>query len=820
MKEKGIKLAIPHIAAIIIFTVVSFAYFFPVLEGKKIDAHDTKVYLGSSKEISDYRSEYGGEPLWTNSMFSGMPAYMISVRYPGNLFSYVDRILKIFNTPVAALFLSMVGFYIMLLLFKVDPWLAIAGAIAYGFSSYLFVSLSAGHNTKVYAMSYMAPVIGSAIYAFRQKAFVGAALFALFLSLQIMANHLQITYYTFMILLVFGIYELVSVIKSGNLAPFFKSLGLLVIAAIIAVVVNFASLYSTLEYSRESTRGTSELSGSGAKEGKGLDKEYITQWSYGIGESMTFLIPGFRGGATAPFKKDSGTVKILRKNNMAQAQNQLFSYWGDQPTTSGPVYFGAIILFLFILGTMIVDRKEKWWIITAVLLSLVLSWGKNLMPVTSFFIDYFPGYDRFRAVSMTLVIAGVCVPLLAVLTLKKITAGDISREKIISALFRAAAITAGLAFLFFLIPSLAGSFIRPDEKSIPDAYNWLKDAMIADRKMMLRTDAIRSFILIAVAATLLWMIIKGKVKYYQGLIALSLLFLIDQIPVDARFLGSSKFETEKAADNSMAPTIADKFILQDQSQYRVLNLTVSTFNDASTSFHHHSIGGYSGAKLMRYQEVIEADITGEMGALITVLQSATTLEEADSAMKRMPVLNMLNTKYIIISPEGMPLANSHALGNAWFVEKVSIVSNADEELSDLKNLDPGNEAVVDQRFKEQVGVTESTPAPGDTIFLTSYRPNLLTYQSELSADRIAIFSEIYYSHGWQAYIDDIPANHFRADYILRGMVLPAGKHTVTFRFRPKSYDTGNRVSLAGSLLLILILLSALYTEIVSKRNNG
>ena len=540
-----------HAGIILVFTIISFAYFFPVLEGKKLNAHDTKVFVGSSKEIQDYRNEFGKEPLWTNSMFGGMPAFLISVKFPGNLIKHIDNLFKLFKTPVAALFLAFVGFYILLLLFKVKPWLALAGALAYGFTSYLFVSLSAGHNTKVYAMAYMAPVIGSVIYSFRTNAFRGSALFALFLSLQIMANHIQITYYTFIILLVFGIYELIETIKSKSYSPFLKSLAMLFAAAVIAVGVNFGTLYTTWEYAKESTRGKSDLVKENDKEAMGLDKEYITQWSYGVGETMTLLIPDFKGGASASFGKDSETIKALRKNNMAQASTQLYRYWGKQPSTSGPVYFGAIILFLFVFGLIIIEGREKWWILTAVLLSVFLSWGKNFMPLTSLFIDFFPGYDRFRAVSMTLVIAGVCVPLLAVLALKEIMEGNVPLKKAVKALGIAAGVTGGLSFLFFLLPGLAGSFLRPDEVSIPDSYGWLKDAMVSDRKMMLRTDAIRAVLLIAAGAVTLWFYLKGKLKPLPLVIILALLFLVDQVPVDARYLNGSNFESKRISENAL-----------------------------------------------------------------------------------------------------------------------------------------------------------------------------------------------------------------------------------------------------------------------------
>jgi len=808
MKPSLFKSALPHFIAVLFFTVISFAYFYPVLEGRKINAHDTKVYEGSSKEISDYRDKYGREPLWTNSMFGGMPAYTISVLYPGNLFKHLDDFLKLYKTPVAALFLSMLGFYIMLLFFRVNPWLAMAGAIAYGFSSYLFVSLSAGHNTKAYAMAWMAPVIGSVVYSFRKNILAGAALFALFLSLQIMANHVQITYYTGLIVLVFGIFELIHSIKSKVIPSFLKPLGVLVVAALIAFSVNFASLYSTWEYSKESTRGKSELSKAEGTNEKGLDKEYITQWSYGIGESLTFLIPNLKGGASAPFDNNSETLKVLRKNNMGQAQGQLYRYWGKQPSTSGPVYFGAVVLFLFVLGLLVIKGREKWWILTAALLSLLLSWGKNFMPLTSLFIDFFPGYDKFRAVSMTLVMAGVLVPLLGVLALRELSEGTIDRNKAAKSVLTAALITGGLAFIFFLMPGLAGSFLRPDEQSFPDSLAWIKDAMVADRKAMLRTDALRSFVFISGGAALIWFSLKGKIKPAYALLGLVVLFLVDQIPVDARYLGSSNFQTKRAAASSFAPSAADKEILSDEGEFRVLNLTVSVFNDASTSYYHQSIGGYSGAKMKRYQELIETGLTDDINSLISSLRTSTTMEEAAGVMQNLGILNMLNTRYIILDPGSAPLYNRYASGNVWLVNGITLVENADAELQAVRTINPKEVAVADRRFAEMIPVAATAASPGDTIYLTSYEPNLLTYRAELTSERVAIFSEIYYKYGWKAFIDDIPADHFRANYVLRGMTLPAGSHTITFRFEPESYKIGNKVSLAGSILLLAFLVLA------------
>ncbi len=813
------KSAVPHLLAILVFSIVSFAYFYPVLEGKKLNANDTNVFSGSSKEIQDFRHETGKEPLWTNSMFGGMPAYLISVKYPGNLIKPLESVLKIFKTPVAALFLAFLGFYILLLCYKVKPWLAVAGALAYGFASYLFVVLSAGHNTKAYAMAYMAPIVGSVVYAFRKDALKGAALMSLFLALQLMANHLQITYYTFLIILVFGIFEFVSAIRSKTISGFFKPLIMLAFGVILAVGINFGSIYTTWEYSKYSTRGTSELKKSDAKEQKGLNREYITQWSYGIDETMTLLIPDFRGGASKPFPKDSETVKALRKNNMSQAVSQLGEYWGEQPGTSGPVYVGAIVLFLFVLGLIVVPGKEKWWILTAVILSIVLSWGKNFGLITNLFIDYFPGYDKFRAVSVTLVMAGVCIPLLAVLAINEFYEKHISRESGLKAIKLAALITGGIALLFFLLPSLAGSFLSGSEKEFPEKYNWLRDALISDRKMMLRVDAIRSAILIAAGAAVLWIMIREKIKVTHALIILAVLFLVDLWPVGSRYLNAKNFQDKRAQKIAFQPTKADNLILKDKSEYRVLNLTVSPFNDGSTSNFHQSIGGYHGAKLMKYDELISAVLLPEINSLITQLQKATTLEDINMVLSKSNGLNILNTKYIILSPEEAPLPNGNALGSAWLVKNARIVENANEELAAVSTFNPKNEALVDKRFSNMLTSEQSISASGDTIYLTEYKPNHLTYKTDVKNDRLAVFSEIYYPAGWNAFVDNKPADYFRADYVLRAMIVPAGSHTVTFSFDPDSFRIGNKVSLASSLILLLFLAGvALYPFYKSKKN--
>lgn len=814
------KTALPHILAILAFTIISFAYFYPVLEGEKLVANDTKVFDGSAKEIQDFRKETGKEPLWTNSMFGGMPAYLISVKYPGNLIKPIESVLKAFGTPAAALFLAFLGFYVLLLLYKTKPWVAFLGALAYGLSSYMFICLSAGHNTKAYAMAYMAPMVGSVVYAFRYNALKGSALMSLFLALQLMANHIQITYYTFLIILVFGIFEIVSLLREHNIKAFIKPALMLFAGIVLAIGVNFGTIYTTWEYSKFSTRGHSDLKKANVKEQAGLNKAYITQWSYGIDETLTLLIPDFRGGASAPFSKDSETVTALRKNNMSDNVAQFQTYWGEQPGTSGPVYVGAIVIFLFVLGLIIVPAREKWWIIGAIIVSVVLSWGKNMMFITNIFIDYFPGYDKFRAVSVMLVMAGVCIPLLAALAIKEMMEKNISHEKIIKALKLSALITGGLALIFFIIPGLAGSFLTGDEKGIPPTYDWLKTALVADRKMMLRVDAIRSALLIAASALVIWFLLKDKLKPVYAFSALALLVLIDMWPVADRYLSASNFQLTKDYENSFLPTKADKAILKDKSEHRVLNLTVSTFNDGSTSYFHQSIGGYHGAKMMRYDELISSNLLPEIKSLISKLQKASTVEDVNVTLSKSNCLNMLNAKYIIISPNDAPLVNEYALGNVWFVRNVKMVDNANSELSSLSSFDPKNEALVDHRFDGKLTQKESLSSVGDTIYLENYKPNLLTYKSSSRETRVAVFSEIYYPAGWDAFIDNKKADYFRADYVLRAMKIPAGDHTITFRFEPSSYKIGNEVSLASSVILLILLIGIALTPVINKGKNG
>lgn len=798
---------IPHLLALVTIIVLTLVYFSPTLDNKVLQTHDTTVFAGSVKEILEHREQYDEDPLWTNSMFAGMPAYLIAARFPGNLFAPVYRLFRNIGIPLAPVLLLMIGFYIMLLSFRIRPWLALLGSIAYGFSSYFFIILAAGHNTKAMALAFMAPVIGSIVYAYRRDRITGSVLTALFLTLQIIANHLQITYYTFMIVLVFGIVELVYSIKNNRLPNLIKTTLMLAGAAIIALLINFSNLYVTYEYGKYSMRGKSELSANQEDKTSGLDRSYATNWSYGIDETLTLLIPNMKGGASQPFDRNSETVRSLRQNNAGQYVQGIFQYWGTQPSTSGPVYVGAIIFLLFIMGLVLIKGPYKWWLLAATVLSIMLAWGKNFMFLTNIFFDFFPGYNKFRAVTMILVIAEFCMPLLAVLALDRIFRHDVKKPELMKAFRIGLGITGGILLLFLLFPGLAGSFLSPQEIQFPA---WLKDSLIADRKEMLRNDALRSLAFIVAGSAIIYLAYNKKLKTTYAIIALALFILIDLWTVNKRYLNKDNFVRENVSERVFTPTAADEYILRDTTVYRVLNLTVSPFNDGMTSYHHHSIGGYHGAKIRRYQDLIEHSIGPEINRLTTSLNSISSLEQAEGIFEDLNAINMLNTKYVIINPEGAPLVNNSALGNAWFVSSWQLAENPDEELEAVSEIDPSNEAVINTKHSELLNEADPDTSSSGSIDLVSYRANRLVYDYVSPATKLAVFSEIYYPKGWNAYIDGDPAEHFRVNYVLRGIVIPEGKHEIVFRFEPESYKIGNKVSLAGSVLLILVIAAYVY----------
>ncbi|HNV80815.1 MAG TPA: YfhO family protein [Tenuifilaceae bacterium] len=799
-----LKNSYPHLIAIAIFLITSYIYFFPLLEGKGLQQHDIEQFRGSAREIIEHREKYGEEPLWTNSMFSGMPAYLISTKYTGNLLNRIDYLLQFGKRPASTIFFTLVGFYILLLVLGVNPWLSIVGAFAYALSSYFFIIITAGHNAKMHAISYVAPMIAGLILTLKGKHLSGLALFALFLGLNLDAGHVQITYYAAFIMLAIGIAHLAGVIRKKEYVGFSKAIGVLAIAALLAVGANFSRLYFTWESGKYSIRGPSELTSEKENKASGLDRGYALDWSYGVGETFNLLIPNLMGGSSmdAP-GANSEAYSFLRKHGYPHGQaieflNASFrNYWGPQPMTMGPVYIGAIVFFLFFLALFLIKGPYKWAILGVTILAIMLAWGRNFMPLTNLFFNYFPGYNKFRTVSMILYIAELTIPLLGIMAVKKIYDGEVGKSEFLKAFKWALGITGGLCLFFILFGGSVLTFLNEHELSFLSEqqgtpYFDLFEAIKSDRKSLMQADALRSlaFILLGAGALLGFYFKKIKPPYFIAL--LGLFIVSDMWVVNRRYLNSKNFIPINKVEKPFSPSKADEQILADKAlYYRVYNLTVSPFNDASTSYFHKSIGGYHGAKLMRYQEIINHHIT----------------------KGNMAVLNMLNTKYLIERGEQGPVAriNPDALGNAWFTDSIIMVNNADEEIQALNNFDPATTAIVDKRFAHLVESYNPSPDGNDWIRLTNYKANELIYSYNLASPRLAIFSDIYYPAGWTALVDGKPATYFRANYILRAMVLQPGSHEVIFRFKPRMFTIGHFVDLTSSLLILLLLMGACYT---------
>lgn len=797
MKKIPLKSIIPIPVAIILFVILSLAFMSPLMEGKVLKQDDIIRYKGMSKEIDDFREQTGEEPLWTNSMFSGMPAYQISTKYNANLTRYIDKIFRLgLPRPADMVFLYMIGFFILLMVLGVNPWLSIAGAIAYGFSSYFLIILEAGHNSKAHAIGYMAPALAGMILAYRGRYLAGGILTLLFLSLEIRAGHPQITYYLMLLVLVLGITEFAGAIRTRQLPRFARATGVLAAAALIAVLTHITNLWATYEYGNYSIRGKSELTSDQENRTSGLDKDYATQWSYGIAETGTLIIPNFHGGASyGKLSTSSNTYEALIQNNVPRSQadeiiKTMPTYWGTQPFTSGPVYIGAIVMFLFVFGLIVLKGNFKWWLLSGVLLSILLAWGKNFMPLTDFFLTYFPGYNKFRAVSMTLVIAELAIPILGFVALNEVIQKKIEPGRLIKGLKLSLYITGGFLLIFVLFPGLFFGFDSPGDVQMKGVYpDWLMQAIRDDRKSILRLDAIRSLAFILLSAGVIWALVKNKLKTGYAIALLTVFILVDMWTVGKRFLTTDDFVSKSKIERPFPMTKANELIMKDNDpNFRVLNFTVDPFADASTSYYHKSIGGYHGAKLRRYQELYDHYIKRNFN---------------------LGVINMLNAKYIIQpDKENKPSVtpNVQAFGNAWFVNDYLLVNNADEEIDALGETDLAHVAVIDKRFKGQLEGFAPTEDSTALIRLIEYRPNHLKYQSNTSKDQLVVFSEIYYDKGWNAYIDDHPVQHLRANYVLRAMVLPAGKHLVEFKFEPKVYNVGEKISFASSLLVILLVI--------------
>ena len=781
----------PHLIVLLLFMSISFLYFSPLLEGKMLDMHDIKQWQGMSKEVVDFHEKTGENALWTNSMFSGMPAYQIATWSDANLIQYVVKVITLgMPRPASLLFLYLLGFYILLLSLKVDYRLAAVGAIAFAFSSYFFIIIQAGHMTKAHAIAYVPMVVAAVLYTYRGKMLLGGVLTALTVALEIYANHLQITYYLALMLLIIGLVQFVKDLKAKNLVDFAKRTGVLLVAALLASGTAFTNLAATMEYGKDSTRGKSELTTNLDNKTTGLDKDYATQWSYGIAETFTLLIPNFHGGASqGELTTESETYQAIKSTpNAKQLIKQLPLYWGDQPGVSGPTYAGAIVIFLFVLGLFFVKSEMRIWLVMATIMSIMLAWGKNFMGLTELFLDYFPGYNKFRAVSMILVIAEFTVPLLGFVALNKFLSSDKLENEKEKSLKLAFYFVGGITLLFALIPSLFFDFVGGQDASL-EKNGWPIDALQSDRAGLLSADAWRSFIFIVLTFVTLWLFLKNQLQSKYVILIVGVLVLADMWTVNKRYLNNDNFASKRKVEKPYQASQADQQILNDKDpNFRVFNQTVSTFNDASTSYFHKSIGGYHGAKLKRYQELIENHI----------------------AKGNMAVLNMLNTKYFI-SQQGQVQQNPGAMGNAWFVNNVNIVANADAEIAALNGFNPDSTAIVDIRFSDQI--IENLDNSNATITLEEYKPNYLKYTSSSTKDGIAIFSEIYYDKGWNAYIDGKLKPHFRANYVLRGMQIPAGNHLVEFKFEPSTYKTGETVALASSVTLLLLLAFVSFKEL-------
>lgn len=838
MKKINLSSLVPVIAAIVIFTVLSIGYFTPVLKGKVIVQSDMVSSRGMAKEVNDFREQYHEEPLWTNSMFGGMPAYQISMRYPANLLQYIRSAFTLWLPyPANTVFAYLIGFFILLLVLKIDPWLSILGAIAFAFSAYFFIIIDAGHVTKAFAIAFMPLVFVGVILVNRGKYMLGGALTALFLGLELFCNHVQITFYLFLFLGIYIGFEWIARIKQKEYKEILKSIGVFLIAGILAIGCNINNLWNTADYASVTIRGASELTSDKGNKTSGLDKDYATQWSMGVSETMTLMIPGFKGRSSSISVDENKNALKNVDPEMRESIGGMSQYWGDQPFTMSP-YSGAIVVFLFVLGLFIVEGRMKWVLLVTTVFSILLSWGKNFMPLSEFFLDHFPMYNKFRAVSMILVIAEFTIPLLAILAVNKIVnTPDFFKQKIKlaftkkeisvqNAFYISFGLTGGLSLLYYIFPSLTNFFADGEYEKIYDQISKSNGPEIAQKFMdnietariaLFKSDALRSFFLITLSAGALWLFLKSKINKTIIMVVLSLLIFIDLVPIDKAYVNDKNFKSKQETKTPFPLTKASQEILDDKDpDYRVLNIAVNTFNESGTSYYHKSIGGYHAAKLRRYQDLIDAHIQNSIQNIMNTLKSNPNDSSLRATLAQQGVLNMLNTRYIIYNKDASPLQNRYALGNAWFVEDVKMVKNADEEIVAIGKINPAYTAVVDERYKSQLEGFIPKRDPSASIKLLDYKPNHLKYESTTNMEQLAVFSEIYYYKGWNAYIDGELKPHFCTDYVLRAMRVPAGKHLIEFKFEPTVYYTGEKISLISCILLFIAVVVSFYMTFKKK----
>lgn len=800
----------PHIFVCLFFYITSLAFFSPTFQDKQIRQGDVEKYMGMSQEVREYYQKEGVGSSWTGSMFSGMPTYTITTQGgPVNLLSYVEYPLKMMgDSDRGVVFASMLTFYLLMLILGARIPIAILGALAFSFSSYSIIILQAGHITKAWAMAYMPLIISGFILVLRQKLVIGGMLFAIALALQIKNNHPQITYYLTLFCCIVYLGYIINKIREKQWKPVYLTFSTLVIAVILAAMCNFGSLYANYEMSKESIRGKSELShhvdGKSDKSG-GLDKNYAFAWSYDVEETFTLLIPDFYGGESGGFLgKDSNLAKQLQSQGYQVPEKlQSYTYWGDQPFTSGPVYFGAIICMLFVFSLFVIKHPLKWWIVGATTIFIFLSWGRNFDSFNTILFHYLPFYNKFRTVSMALVIPQFTFAFLGAWGIMEVFHQHTDKKYLLKSLYYAVGITGGLCLFFALFTPFSFRSVLDVQYQMPE---WYMNALALDRADLMRADAYRSLIFILLGGACLYLLIKSSKpsKYIPYVLAAFVLF--DLWGVDKRYLNESHYVKKSSSMQIYAPTVADKIILQDKDlSFRVLPLS-DPFNNSVVSYYHKSIGGYNAAKLRRYQDLIEMELEPEINLIKANLQKVTSADEAEKVFQHTPALNMLNLRYLILDSSHPPLKNPYALGNAWFVKELKFVDNADQEMSELANIDPRTTALVDRRFESLITGKQIIPDSLADIKLISYKPNRLEYKYSSSQPGIIVFSEVYYPHGWKASIDGKDVPHFRTDWTLRGMEVPAGEHTISFRFEPDIYNTGRWIATICSGILILGLL--------------
>jgi hypothetical protein len=792
----------PHLLAVVVFLIVTVIFFNPVFfENKVLIQDDIQQFKGSSKSISDYRSAHNDEePLWATSMFSGMPAYLVSLKWSEAPVAWTKRVMSVFLPhPITNIFLAFVCYYILLLAFRVRPYLAIAGALAFGLSSYMIIGLGAGHNARIGAIAFMPLIMAGIHLAFSGKRLLGFATTALGLALHLRENHLQMTYYLLLIVFGYGLVQLIWAYREGKIKECFTNVVILIPAAVLGACTFFGQFWAITEYTKFSIRGPSELSKANVPTGTdGLTKQYAFAYSDQVTEPMTLLIPNFYGGSSSRFfveDQNSESYKALVNSGDNQLANRLmnytYSYWGE---TGAPYYAGAIIVFLFVIGILMVDKKWLWWVLPLSVLSILLAMGSNFSSFNYLMFDFFPGYNKFRSITFTLIIILFLMPLFGMIALEKVLNEGVTKETKKKLLIAFGA-TGGLCLLVWVFASMGGSFSRAGEQQLPV---WFTKALHADRIAMVRADALRSFAFIVPVFIILYTNLTKKISEFGFLALLAFLVVMDLSFVDKRSFTKEKFQ-RKHENTFLAETAADAAILKDKAYYRVYNMQ-DPMAEARTSYFHHSLGGYNGAKLRRYQDLYDSCIAKETQRMINNLQKGNT------GFEDYGVLNMLNTKYIVYGPEATNvILNPSANGSAWFVKEVVSVSSANDELKKTGEVKTKEVAVVDSRFQVSSFKFDSA----SQIKITEFGPKNLKYESQSSVDGLAVFSEIYYPKDWHAFIDGKETDILRADYVLRALKVPAGKHSIEFKFEPKPYLIGNKVTMASSWVLLCVVLGCI-----------